>query len=187
MSLRETHSPMHASQLRPDHAYTEPLNTFTTHNAIGPAKPFDEGEQLLLNQSLSTHNLFSSVPPLPPLPLSRQPSLFLIPAFPKPRRSFPKTCLIVRFNQCAAKRTTQKAFLGFSCPGVLIVCVYSCIWSHGYCTLLSRSFMITRLFSRNPRTFSSVRFNDSYFVWERHIFSVWALSIEDHQCILKPL
>jgi len=67
--VRETHSPMHASQPRPDHAYTRPLNTLMTNNAIGPTKSFDEGEQLLLNQNLSPHTHFWSVPPLPPLPL----------------------------------------------------------------------------------------------------------------------
>jgi len=78
MSLRETHSPIHANQPRPDHAYTEPLHTVMMNNATGPANPFDAGEQVLLIESFITHTHSSSVPPLPPLLLS-VPAVLVLP------------------------------------------------------------------------------------------------------------
>jgi len=87
LSLLETHSPMDASQLRPDHAYTEALNTFMTSNAI--AKPLDEGEQLLLHQSFRMQTPFLSEPPppLPPLPLGEPAALALpVPGPPQAKK-----------------------------------------------------------------------------------------------------
>ena len=76
------------------------------------------------------------LPPLPPLPLSVPAALVL-----------PDPCLLQATTQLsedmpdiplqswrsrASKATGPKVY---SCPGVLIVYVYSCIWTHGDCIL----------------------------------------------------